>query len=353
MPEHKKLTIFITGAAGYVGSMLADRFSKMKNVQTIIGLDKELIPDLLKENKKIVWITANTSDKKWQDLVSTKNPDVIINCAWQIREMYGRQKTQWLWNVEGSNDVFDFAFNTPSVKKLVHFSTVSSYGALPENTFEKIFTENSPFIEDEYLYGIEKKTVEENLKQKYQEAKKGSAQVFIVRPAAITGPKGRFMRNSFGLQAALSGQLKGSFLYRIISIMVSFVPVTKNWVRQFIHEDDVTGIVSLFVFNNLNAGYEVFNISPPGKPVYGTDMAKAVGKKTVMIYPWMIRVIFFWFWHLARGRVPTSKGGWKFYSYPIIVDGSKLTRKYGYKYTYKSKEAFTDRTRGYYAKYIK
>ncbi|MBU1558084.1 NAD-dependent epimerase/dehydratase family protein [Patescibacteria group bacterium] len=352
MLENKK-TIFIVGASGYVGTMLMEQFSQREDVKEVIGIDKEPIPDLLENNPKVFWVDGNTSDKKWQEIVAKRNPDVVIHTAWQIREMYGNQETQWKWNVEGSNDVFDFSFNTPSVKKLIYFSTVSSYGASSKNTFEDIFTEDSPFIEDEYLYGVEKKVVEQNLKRKYNEARArgNDTQVFIVRPAAISGPRGRFMRIRFGLQSALSGQLKEGFIHKTISFLVSRVPVTPGWVRQFIHEDDVVDIVKMFSFDDLKASYEIFNISPPGEAVYGEDMAKAVNKKPLHIKPWMVRLAFFWFWHLTRGRVPTAKGGWKFYSYPILVDGSKLTKQYGFKYNYDSKTAFTTRE-GRYSKYI-
>ncbi|MEK7606493.1 MAG: NAD-dependent epimerase/dehydratase family protein [Patescibacteria group bacterium] len=346
------MKILITGGAGYVGAMLIDLFSKRPDVERIFAIDKELLPDFIKDAPKLQYVVANTSDTTWQTKAVKFAPDVVIHTAWQIREMYGEKKLQWKWNVEGSDAVFDFAFSTPSVKKLIHFSTVSSYSAMSSNELDHFFKEEEGFRKSDYLYAEEKRVVEEHLRARYEVARSvgSKVQVAVIRPAAITGPRGRYMRIRFGLQAALSGQLKESPLHKLISLMVSFVPVTPKWCRQFVHEDDIANIVELFAFNDLKADYDVFNACPPGEVVKGRDMARAVGKKAVPIHPWLIRFAFFIMWNITRGRVPTSKGGWKAYSYPIAVDGSKLSKLYSYTYFMSSKDAFTKKD-GRYSKY--
>lgn len=345
--------LFITGAAGYVGAMLCEQYALRDDVECIIALDKEPMPDMLKGISKITWIEQNTSEAAWVGKVASMNPTIVIHSAWQIREMYGQKSTQWKWNVEGSERVFELAFSTPSVRKLIHFSTVASYAAYPTNTLDHFFKEEEGFRTSDYLYAEEKRIVEERLEAAYKKAhQNGSAvQVAIIRPAAITGPRGRFMRIRFGLQSALSGQLKGNLLYRIVSAMTAFVPVTAKWCRQFIHEDDIVDIVTLFAFSDLKNPYDAFNACPPGPIVRGVDMARAVGKKAVCVPPFVIRFVFFWMWHLTRGRIPTSRGGWKSYSYPIAVDGSKISRMYGYQYKMNSRDAFT-KIEGRYAKYV-
>lgn len=335
-------TILITGAAGYVGSMLVKKFADRPDVVSIIGIDKEPLPDMLEGISKLTYLETNTADNGWQDVAEAAEPDIVINAAWQIREIYGDHALTWKWNIDGSDQVFDFAFEHPCVKKLIHFSTVASYGAYPSNTVDHFFTEEEPFRETDYLYAEEKRISEAHLYQKYQLASSdgSAASVAIVRPAAITGPRGRFMRIRFGLQAALAGQLKDAFVYRVISSLVSFVPVTPKWLRQFIHEDDVVGIIERLAFGESVGKYEVFNICPPGETVRGKDMAKAVGKRTMLVAPWMVRLPFFVFWHLTRGKIPTGKGAWKSYSYPIAVDGSRVTKKLGYEYMHSSFDAF-------------
>jgi nucleoside-diphosphate-sugar epimerase len=121
-------------------------------------------------------------------------------------------------------------------------------------------------------------------------------------------------------------------------MLTAFVPATKGWVRQFIHEDDVNDIVQHFTFNEAPSRYEVYNITPDSEPVYAKDMAAAVGKRILPIQPWMARIAFLCFWHLTRGKVPTCPGSWRFYSYPIVMSGKKLATVY--RCAYSSKDAF-------------
>ena len=69
-------------------------------------------------------------------------------------------------------------------------------------------------------------------------------------------------------------------------------------------------------------------------------MARAVEKRVLPVTPWMVRFAFFIFWHLTRGKIPTGGSAWRFYSYPIVLDGNKLSKRYGYTYTYNSRDAF-------------
>jgi methylenetetrahydrofolate dehydrogenase (NADP+)/methenyltetrahydrofolate cyclohydrolase len=69
-------------------------------------------------------------------------------------------------------------------------------------------------------------------------------------------------------------------------------------------------------------------------------MAQAVGKWVLHIPPVLARVTFFCMWHLTAGKIPTAPGAWKGYSYPIVVDGSKISRTLGYQYKVEGKDAF-------------
>lgn len=358
MAEHsyQKHIVLITGAAGYVGAMLCEQFAKRNDVSTIIALDKEPQPELLTSIPNLEWITANTFNRaEWEDRVRKGKPDIVIHAAWQIRELYGQRDTQWNWNIGGSRNIFEYALRTPSVRRIVHFSSAAVYGAYASNSLQYYYTEADPMREDSYSYGAEKRYSEELLRGMCKELGQERTSVLsgsIIRPAAITGPRGRFMRIRFGLQSALSGQLEGDFMYRIIRLLVSFVPATKRWVRQFVHEDDVVDIVAQLAFGESTPGsLETFNLTPPGKPVYAPDMARAVGKRTLPIFPWMARLAYFVFWHATRGKIPTAAGSWRFYSFPILMDGTKLTRMHNYSYQHRSLDAF-QYTEGRYESFV-
>ncbi|MEX0917237.1 MAG: NAD-dependent epimerase/dehydratase family protein [Candidatus Paceibacterota bacterium] len=338
-------TVFITGAAGYVGAMLVSAWQARDDVGRIIALDMEEPEEFVQNLPKVEWIKANTSDDSWQEQVRKEEPTIVIHAAWQIRNIYGDEKLQWKWNIEGSKKVFDFAFSTSSVGQLVYFSSAAILGADPNNKIEERFDENAPLRDEVYLYAYEKKKVEEMLRER-AENKPENLPIAIVRPAAIAGPRGTHMRVRFGLQSALTGKLKGSFAYTIVSTLTTFVPATKKWCRQFVHEDDVVDIITRLAFEG-KEGCQIYNLAPPGDVVLAKDMAKATGKKLIILPPWLIRIAFFFARHFSFGKIPTAAGAWRFYSFPIVMDGKKVTKELGHEYAYDSKEAFSS-TRGRY-----
>ena len=121
----------------------------------IIVLDREPVSEYIKQLPKITYLQHDMADDTWQDKVSKHEPDVVIHLAWQIRSIYGGKKKQWQTNVGGSNKVFSFAFNQPSAKQLVHFSTAASYSARKENSFDYYFSEEEPLRDDNYRYALE------------------------------------------------------------------------------------------------------------------------------------------------------------------------------------------------------
>ncbi len=320
------MKILITGASGYIGGMLVDRFSEDPKVSRIFAIDmKDPLPDASRENAKTSFLKYNLGDAGWEEKVLAHGlPDVVIHCAYVIREGYG-EKREWQIksNITAAERVFNFVFKN-KIPKLIHFSTVASYGARRGNSTGYQFKETDPFREENYLYGVDKKIIEEKLKNLYEKIKPAT-QVLIARPCAITGPRGQFTFKRFGL-------------LRVVKFGLPMVPVTgPDSARQFIHEDDAWGAIRLMAGGAIPGSYEVFNLAPPDFLLL-KDMAREIGKTSVRVPMWLGKLTFGAMWHISRGRIPTVPAGINSYTYPIIADGSKLTR-FGFKYQYTAKEA--------------
>jgi nucleoside-diphosphate-sugar epimerase len=165
-----------------------------------------------------------------------------------------------------------------------------------------------------------------------------------VRPASISGPRRRALDTGIGLQSALSGKLRHSrsVVHRAVDRLTRRMPVTRRWMRQFVHEDDVVGAIAhLSLDHHQNEPFAIFHLCPPGDVITPERMAEVMGARTLYLSPAVIWFGFFGARHLTRGRIPTSRGVWRFYGYPIAVDGSRITAETGYQYKYDTETALT------------
>ncbi|OGF62515.1 hypothetical protein A2926_02135 [Candidatus Giovannonibacteria bacterium RIFCSPLOWO2_01_FULL_44_40] len=347
------MRVFITGTSGYIGGMLVDRFLEDGVAEKIVALDMKPPPDgkkpgFLEVSKpgfeesggffppggKVSFITHNLGDPGWEEKVLVHGvPDVVIHCAYVIREGYGKKR---IWqiksNIAAAERVFDFVFKN-KIQRLIHFSTVASYGALLTNSTARKFREDDPFLESRYLYGVDKKVIEDKLKTAFN-VSSFKPQVLVVRPCAVTGPRGQFMFKRFGL-------------LQMVKYGFPIVPITGlDSARQYVHEDDVWEAIRMMARGTIGGNYEVFNLAPPDFLLL-KDMARDIGKASIRVPVFLGKLAFGAMWHLSRGRIPTVPAGINSYTYPIIADGSKITR-FGFKYQYSAREALKADC-GYYA----
>jgi nucleoside-diphosphate-sugar epimerase len=318
--------VLITGAAGYIGTMLIERLSEIASVGRINGIDIKERPEQLASCAKVNWIRANVADDEWIGSMSDEPIDVVIHCAYQIRELYGpRRQRQRHWNIEGARRVFEFALRRPSVRRLVQLSTVSAYGAFASGSEHRSLAEETPLLEDLYLYGVQKREVEALLEELYRELQP-STHVMVLRLASVSGPRGRFGLNRYGLLSTVAGRFP------------ILVCGRRDWGRQYLHEDDIVAVLAMLTLAPPTEGYQVLNVSPPDY-LNAADLGRIFGKRIVVLPPALLKTLFWLIWHGTRGALTTPPGAWKFLSYPIRVDGSRLAQTYGYHYRYGSHQA--------------
>ena len=183
------MRVLITGCAGYVGSVLTTALAKREGVAEIVGLDLRPQPVRLRIGK-LRWVQADTAGDSWRAALGGHGIDAVIHCAYHTREPYGAEhERQRRWNLHGARNVFEFALGEPSVRRVIQFSTVSIYGARPENSPAAPFTEDTPVVPADYLYSRQKQEVEAILRGLYERSDRFKHAI-IIRPASVTGPTG-------------------------------------------------------------------------------------------------------------------------------------------------------------------
>lgn len=155
----KNSVIFITGAAGFIGSNLAKRLLNTDDTVQVIGLDNmndyydvKLKESRLKELNKydrFVFIRGNLADKACLDEIFAKyHPDIVVNLAAQagVRYSITNPDSYIESNIVGFYNILEccrhsYDNGAAGVQHLVYASSSSVYGAnkkVPYSTEDKV-----------------------------------------------------------------------------------------------------------------------------------------------------------------------------------------------------------------------
>ena len=320
------MRILVTGAAGYVGSLLAERLLADPAVTHVVATDRRPRHESsLRPGPNLTELQGRLEDPDFISSLEQHLPfDAVVHAAFGVRAGYGRRAQDVeRANIEGCRNVFQFCFRN-RVERLIYFSSAAVYGAKPGNTLDHFFDEDEPLREETYPYGAQKRRTEDMLRGMHEQCGKGT-RVIIVRPCSITGP--RF----------LSEPTKKITLVAFLTKLLPFIPeVSNEWSRQYIHEDDLFEATRLLLTTSEGAELDSYNLAPHDY-ITAQNIADALGKRTLHLPAWLMSAAMRVLWHSTRGRVPTPSGSIDFYRYPINLDGRKITRL-GFAYRYTSRE---------------
>ncbi len=322
------MKILLTGASGYLGSQLIASWLEDERVEKIFALDLKDPQFLFEKNHpKIKFLKGNLADLNLEkEIEDFESVDAVLHAAYLIRTPYFKKDRQFQEhsNFKGAENAFRFALRN-NIRKLIHFGTVASYGASQTNILTLGLSESQALNEDRIAYGHDKKIIEKNLESLVAQYR-ARTQAFTLRIGSVSGPFGKDVLQKKGLQKFFRG-------------FIPFIPVLgKNSIRQFVHEDDVVGAVNLCLFGDFDEKHLIFNIAP-NEYLSFREIAKILGKKTIHLPKFLGELAFSLVWHLSLGKVPTPPGTINSYTYPILVDGAKITR-YGFRYNYTCIDAF-------------
>ena len=325
--ENKPQNIIVTGAAGYIGGMVVDRFLDLYPDTFITGIDLLPMPKRWHPKSRVYWIQADLAAEGWQKKALDRGPvDLIIHCAFRIRTPFGKVKAYERNNRSASKNVFEFALknNAPS---LVYLSTVSSYGARKEN-IGRLLRESDPFLEMKNPYGYQKKLIEEDLMALLHEGNPKTT-VTVLRLNSVTGPRSQSLSSKFGLI---------TFLKKLLPFVIE---LNSRWARQFVHEDDVVDAI-LASAARRGGALAIYNIAPE-QFLEVADIARILNKKIVRVPAWLMKTALFILYPVSFGKlVPASAADGLIY--PINVDGSAIGKDLNFKYRYTAEEALLGRT---------
>lgn len=321
------IRVLITGAAGYIGSLLTERLLNDPIVRQVVATGQNL-PTALptwSTTSKLTVEQGRLEDDEFIARLHRHLPlDAVIHTAFRMRAGYGKQgPIVAATNLNSCQNVFQYCFDH-GVGKLLYISSAAAYGAMAGNRISHFFREDEPLREQAYPYGVQKRLVEELLQTMYSKSAPVT-RVVVVRPCSVTGPRGQ--------RAPSKAVSLIAFLRRLLPLIPEVSP---EWTRQFLHEEDFVQATRVLLSANLK-NYEVFNLAP-GDYLTASDMARVLNKGIVRVPANLVEFVFGAIWHITRGRVATSPGAINSFRYPINLDGSKVTGT-GFTYRYNSADS--------------
>lgn len=309
--------ILVVGAAGYIGRMICDQFCSAPTVREIVAIDMLPMPNLLKRKKKLKWIESNLRDDAWKELVDKSAPEVVIYTAWDFQSE--RE------NLESLERFFEFCFLSPSVKKIIYLSSTLPYGAVEENDKNRFFAEGEIFRENEYSYAVLKKDAEAILARAYSGSNRTKS-VFVLRPGIVSGPLGFSMNEHT------------EPIMKMFSSLPYIFDPGEDYGIQCVHEDDLVDLVGVLTFNGVPfRGYEVFNVA--ARDILSVDDLAALIDKWVFKIPGLLLPLVVSVLGMKLGGELSKKGSWRYLSYPVFVDNSKIEKKLKFDFLYSGREA--------------
>jgi UDP-glucose 4-epimerase len=303
--------ILITGSSGTLGKILIKSFTN-KGIP-VVGMDiKE--NNLITDNGIYRYYHGSITDREYlSELFRKEKPTHVFHLACSYNTIRNRQ-LEYENDVTGSENVLRKANDTSSVRQFVYFSSGAAYGGRREN--RPWLTEDKPLKPGRYRYGLNKKIIE----GKITDARlRPDLQKVILRICTVVGPSYDKDRS-------------------VVSLLIKFpymLKICKNNMMQFLHEDDMVQLINKIIDDREIGG--VYNIASD-TAVKITDLVPS--KKYINVPCWLLKVIFSILWNLRLLNLQPASVSYSMY--PVVLDPSKLVKRYDYSFQYTTQEAFEE-----------
>lgn len=294
-------TVLITGAAGYVGSQLAQRLSaEMK----VIGIDIRQ-----PEDSACPIFDTDIRDPALADLMAEHKVSAVVHLA-SIVESTGDEALDYDIDVNGTRNVFESCVKA-GVKQIIVTSSGAAYGYHADNP--DWIDEESPLRgNDEFAYSRHKRLVEEYLAQQRQEHPEVGQ--LILRPGTVLGAHTR-------------NQITNLFeKKRVLAISGSDSPFI------FIWDQDVIAIIEQGIRQQTTG---IFNLAGDGA-LRIDEVAELLGKPLMRIPAWVLKGVLTVGSRLGIGRYSPEQVN--FLRYRPVLSNKKLKAEFPYQPQRSSRE---------------
>jgi nucleoside-diphosphate-sugar epimerase len=247
--QSDRLTVAVTGAAGYIAGRLIGALDADERVGRILGFDIVEDPEI--EASKLIYDRLDIRDPALESRL--KGVDVVVHLAF-IMDPIKDESAMRDVNVNGSQNVFRCA-GRAGVPKLIYTSSATVYGAHPDNDVP--LTEESPLRANfDFSYPAHKLEVEYVVREVRDEFPEMMFTIF--RPVIV-----------FGYHADHAWS-------HLLETPVTFAVRGYKPPLQFVHEEDVARALRFAVFHDLDGAY---NLAPEGWLEWDEIIA-TVGRRT-------------------------------------------------------------------------
>ena len=301
--------IAVTGALGYVGTVLIRHLVEREDVDSVLATDVREPNQAL--GSKVTFVRQDVSEP-FPGLFAEHEVDTVVHLAYVLRQSRNRQANRRV-NVDGTRNTLE-ACRRGGVGRIVYLSSTSVYGAHPDNP--QALTEEMlarPVTGFQYS---EDKLESERLLNEFASAMSGVA-VCILRCCPIMGAHAdNFIASAFDkpLLVAVSGT---------------------NPPMQLIHEEDMVRCLTLAVLGDAEG---LYNMAGAGS-IGWREMASTRGRHVVSMPAWLLYPLTQLTWAL-RLQSDSPAMGLDMIRYPWLASTKKIEREMGFNPRYSSRDAW-------------
>ena len=301
--------IAVTGASGYVGSLLIRRLAGCEAVGGILAID---VRDPSSPFGECVSFVRQDVSQPFPRLFAEHSIDTVVHLAYELRQGRDREANRRV-NVDGTTHTLD-ACRRAGVRRLVYLSSTSVYGAHPDNP--EALSEEMPARPIAGFQYSEDKLQSEKLIARFA-AESHGVTACILRCCPVMGANAdNFIARAFGkpFLVAVSGA---------------------NPPMQLIHEDDLGRCLETAVLGDAEG---LYNVAGSGSISWG-EMASARGRRVFSAPAWLLYPATQLTWDL-RLQSDSPALGLDFVRHRWLADAGKIEREVGFRPRFSSRDAW-------------